>query len=231
MKLDTDWPAKPLFGTPLSEQPPHELAPKRRRAVESLERLALLAEADVIAPDADGDPVMIPDDRAYRAPEDFVATILQRWMQDSPVGGLSLPPPAFSELLAGPEGGQPLPVNGKLWIKWALLPEAEDKVMLINLRTLGHVMSPIRGDIAVLHDGHCGVVTVAQCSGCRHFKMVAFTPRGGGIPTVQESTAWLSTVSHLVRVVLTAPAPEPVVSEPVNQKPVKPKTKNQQPES
>lgn len=216
MNPDTNWPAKPLHGTPLHEQPRHELSPKRQRIVLALDELAKLAEAEVIPPDADGDPVMLPEDRPYRTPEDFVLTNLQRWLQNQ-TAVVALPLPVWKDMLVSPtEGGQPI-VNGKLWIKWALLDAVAANVMLIPMRTMGHIMSPIRGDIAVMHDGHSGIVTYPQCSGCRHFEMAEFTPRGSSsVPTVQVHTHWLSTVSHLIRIVL--PREAPVAAKPSKSK-------------
>lgn len=222
MKPDTNWPAKPTYGTPLNEQPRHELPPKRQRIVSALDQLAKLAESEVIPADADGDAVMLPDDRPYRTPEDFVLSNLQRWLQ-SQQSVVLLPLPAWKDLAVSPtEGGQSAKINGKLWIKWALLDAVEEHVMLINMQTMGTIMAPIRGDIAVMRDGHCGIVTFPQCSGCKHFEMVEFTPRGGGVPTVFVARHWLPTVSHLIRIVLPVPAPVQAETQDTRPEPVKP---------
>lgn len=196
MKLDLDWPVPPRHGIPLDRQPPSELKPTRAFAVGVLNKLATIAETHALERDADGELQLLPEDRPYRTPEAFVgvclASLLEQVKGDANV---DLVLPDFT-----------VPASTGTWKGWAAHPSMENKALLIE-RGHFHLLGPIRGDIVIFSDGHVAIVTVPQCSGCRHFEAAEFTPRSGAaqVPSVFTSKHWLTTVNAIVRLVF-APA-------------------------
>lgn len=191
MKPDLHWPVPPRFGKPPAKQPKAELPPDRAQAVQRLSALAAIAESQVIPRGADGGPVLLPEDRPYRGAAGFVHWCLDQW-----------------ERALLPAEGDIIGTSADL-LAWA---RGREDVLVVREGSL-HLVSAIRGDIAIFRDGHCGVVTHSQCAGCRHFGMAAHT-RPEEVPSVvQVEQAWLVNVKALIRIVLPVEAQPPPKDE------------------
>lgn len=192
MKADTDWPAPPRHGVAFDTQPQPDLKLSRAFAVRVLDHLACHAEHAALPKDVDGEPTLLPDGLPYGSPETFIDHFIklnEERFSDEITAPLALHPPTVA-------------ASSGSWVGWASRPEVQGQVVLIE-RRLFHVLGPIRGDIVVFSDGHAAIVTYPQCSGCRHFKAVGFTPRSGTtfVPSVYENMHWMSTVHCIVRLV------------------------------
>jgi hypothetical protein len=211
MKFDTLWPVPSRSGASPADVVPTELPPRRLHAVTVLDAIATAAESEVL-PLVEGERTMLPEERPYRTPAAFVANRLESVLQPLGYGSLSAP-------VTGVSGrGQAALVA---WREAVATPALADVSMMIEGSLYRHLMSPMRGDVAVFADGTAGIVTKEQCSGCRHFE-VAEVP-DEGIPSVIRSTRWLTNVAFILRLVISAPTTAQAAPAAVEPKPKKAK--------